>query len=262
MSRARAALALLALPLLGGCLATRRDVQDLQSQMETMRASQEQLLRELERRQAALLDSLSSQQLRTRGDLATRLLAIERQMVQIQELTGQGQQQLSQLRRQLDQAQQQELLRRAEAATADTSGSDAAPAPERPAPASNASAEETFNTATAALRRGSLATARSLFEDFLRAHPQHRLAPDAQFSIGETWAGRDPARALAAYARVVELYPNSTRAPTALLRAGLIETARGNRTEARARFNQVVRAYPRSPDATQARAELRRLGTE
>jgi TolA-binding protein len=78
--------------------------------------------------------------------------------------------------------------------------------------------------------------------------------------VGETFAqGRDPARAVQAFARVAELYPASPRAATALYRQGQVELARGNRTAARTAFQHVVRAYPRAPEADQARAEIARL---
>ena len=85
------------------------------------------------------------------------------------------------------------------------------------------------------------------------------LFPNAQFYIAETFA-REPDQAIPEFARVVEQYPTSARAPAALMRIGALELARGNRTEARARFNQVVRAYPRAPEAEEARSELARLG--
>src|SRR5690606_29347998 len=87
----------LLLPLTAGC-ATKRDVRDLQAGMSQMQATQEQLLRELQRQNAAILDSLHIQDVRIRGDFTNQLVQIERQLVQIQELTGQGQQRLNELR--------------------------------------------------------------------------------------------------------------------------------------------------------------------
>lgn len=234
--------ALLLLPLLGAC-ATKRDLRDLRTEVRT---GQEDMLRELRRQNELLLDSLSRQDVRTRGDLMNRLLQLERQMVQIQELSGQSQQRLSDLREQID------ARAREAAAATDTSRTAA--------PASAGDPQELFNTSLAALRRNSLSTARSGFGEFLRNFPQHPLASDAQFHIGESYAEADPERALQAYARVVQQYPGSAKAPTALYRAGLIEVQRGNRTEARTLFNQVVRAYPRSTEATSAREQLQSLG--
>ena len=40
-----------------------------------------------------------------------------------------------------------------------------------------------------------------------------------------------------------------------------LEIARGDRTEARAHLNQILRSYPRSDEAEEARTQLDRLGT-
>ncbi|HYW10353.1 MAG TPA: tetratricopeptide repeat protein, partial [Longimicrobium sp.] len=130
------------------------------------------------------------------------------------------------------------------------------------APAEAGDPDELYEAAQAALRRGSVGTARAGFEEFIRANPQHRLAADAQYNIGQSYEqGRDPAGALAAYGRVVELYPTSGRAAAALLRMGRLELGRGNRTAARTHLNAIVQRFPRAPEATEARTELQRLGT-
>jgi tol-pal system protein YbgF len=247
---ARVAVAVALLPLLGAC-ATKSDVRDLRNDMEAQRAAQDAAIERLLQRTDALLDSLSGQNVRMRGDLANRMVAIERQLVQIQELTGQGQQQLRDLRRQID--------TRASDERRPVDGEPGAGAPA----AAAGSADELYEASVTALRRGSVSTARSGFEEFLRANPQHRLAPEAQFNIGQAFEqGQDPARALEAYGRVVELYPTSPRAPAALLRMGLVEGQRGNRAQARTRFDQLLRAYPNTAEADEARRELNRMGRE
>jgi TolA-binding protein len=258
MSR-RAVLALALLPALGGCLATQRDVRDLRAQLDQVRGSQDrqtQTLAEIQRQSRAMLDSLSSQNVRARGDVANRLLQMERQLVQIQELTGQGQQQVAALRAQM--AQRAAELQRQQQDSARDAEDRAQPEPATPQPVANA--EDAYNSALAAYRRGSLLTARAGFEEYLRGAPQGRYAADAQLYVGETFAqGRDPGRAVEAFARVAELYPGSPRAATAVFRQGQVELARGNRAAARAAFQRVVRAYARAPEAERARIELARL---
>jgi TolA-binding protein len=260
VSRARAALAAGLLPLLAGCLATQRDVRDLRAQLDQVRSSQDQQTRtlaDIQRQTQRMLDSLTSQNVRSRGDLANRMLQLERQLVQIQELTGQGQQQVAALRQQMN-TRAQELARQEQDSARDDTASANPPAQVGPTPPANA--DDAYTNALAAYRRGSLLTARAGFEEYLRDAPQGRYAADAQLYVAETFAqGRDPARAVQAFARVAELYPSSPRAATALYRQGQVELARGSRTAARAAFTRVVRAYPRAPEADQARAELARL---
>ena len=244
--------ALLLVPLLGAC-ATKRDVRDLRDEMAAMRAAHDSAFREVQRENRAVLDSISDHNARLRGDLANRFLQVDRQLVQIQELTGQGQQRLQELREQINARAQQDAAREAEAAA--PAGSDTASSS-----GSGATADELYTTSMASLRRGSLQTARAGFQEFLRTYPSHRQAPDALFYVGETYnEGKDVQNALQTYAQVVQRYPTSARAPTALYRAGTLEAARGNRTEARALFNRVVQSYTRSPEATLARDQLAKL---
>lgn len=239
----RLLLAAVLLPLLGGC-ATKRDLRDLRVEIDSLRTGQAEAMRDIQRQNGQILDSLSAQNTRMRGDISNRFTDMDRQLVQIQELTGQGQRRLSELREQIN--------RREEAGVAE--GVAAAPQP-------TGSPEEVFNTALAALRRGSHTTARAGFEEVVRSHPEHALAAEAQFHIGESYQeGRDPTRAVEAYGRVLERYPNAPKAPTALYRTGIIELERGNRDRARTMLNQVVTAYPRSVEAPLAREQLQRLG--
>lgn len=239
----------LALPVAGGC-ATKKDLRQLRTEVEALRTSQEAtqqaLLQELRQQQALLLDSLSAKDVRLRGDLMNRMVALERQLVTVQELSGQSQQGLAVLRQEL--RQREEALRAATAAP----GEGALPA----GPAAG-NPDELFTSAQAALQRGSFTTARAGFEEFVRSFPQHARAAEAQLAVGESYekAG-EPQRALDAYQRVLELYPSSTRAPTALFRSAQIEQERGNRDKSRLMLNQLITAYPRSPEATRAREQL------
>ena len=103
-------------PLLGGC-ATKGDIRDLQANIGDVEASQQRMLNELRRQNEEILASLEAQDARLRGDLLAQLVQIERQLVQIQELTGQGQQRLAELRETLQ--RNERALRSAPQPTAD-----------------------------------------------------------------------------------------------------------------------------------------------
>jgi tol-pal system protein YbgF len=241
---------------LAACVATKQDVEELRLDMASQRAHQDSIFRVLVSRTEAMLDSLSDQNVRLRGDFANRLVAIERQLVQIQELSGQNQAQLAGLRQQIEQSAAE--ARRAQEAAAAASRDDTAEGGNEEA----GDPQELFDASVAALRRGSVGTARSGFEELIRTSPQHRLAPEAQYNIGQSYEqGREPASAITAYGRVVELYPTSPRAPAALLRMGRLELGRGNRTQARTHFNALVQRYARSAEAGEARTELQRMGS-
>jgi len=289
MKALRLALAAALLPSLAGCLATKQDLETLRTQMDADRAAQTRQIENLIARTQAMLDSLSTQNTRMRADMANRLLEVDRQLVQIQALGGQSQQQIRDLQRQLE---QRAAEARAAQDDADSVAADvAARPPARPAPAPERTtttrppadstrtatrptpprttprradgaptADEAYEAAMGAYRRGSLSTAREGFQEFLRIAPSDERAPDAQFYVGESYS-RDPDAAIAAYQRVVERWPSSPRASAALLRIAKLEIARGDRAEARAHLNQILRSYPRSDEAEEARTQLDRLGT-
>jgi len=298
MKALRLAAAALLLPL-AGCLATKRDLETLRTEIDADRAAdraaQQRQIDQLIARTQAMLDSLSGQNARMRADMANRMLQLDRQLTQIAALSGQSQQQIRDLQRQLEQraAEAREAQADADSAEADAAARPRPPAPvpvspDRPAvtrpPADTATrtptrptpprttparprpsdgaptADEAYEAALGAYRRGSLTTAREGFQEFLRIAPADPRAPDAQFYVGESYS-RDPDAAIAAYQRVVERWPSSPRASAALLRMAKLEIARGDRTEARAHLNQILRSYPRSDEADEARTQLDRLGT-
>jgi len=230
------------LPLLAGC-ATKRDLQDLQAEISQMQAAQERLLREVMSQNQTLLDSMSVQDIRLRGNIANQLLQIDRQLVQIQELTGQGQQGLADLRERL--RLNEEAQRRAQASLETPEAGDA---------------DELFESAEGALQRGSLSTARAAFVEFVGAFPQHERTPEARLYLANILNEEGATdEALEEYLRILELHPDAPEAASALFRAALIERGQGNVERARTYLNQLTAAYPTSPEAGVARTELNRM---
>jgi len=120
----------------------------------------------------ALEQALAAQQVlltQLRGDFRTELQAVRVELATIQELTGQSQQRLSELRRRFEEPVP------APAVPVDSGGLVAAPAPGGPGPGPG----QMYEMSLQQYRRGSLSTARLGFQEFLRAYPQHERAPDA-----------------------------------------------------------------------------------
>src|SRR5690606_41217051 len=138
---------------------------------------------------ACILDSLWVHGVRLRGDFSNRLAQVERQVVQIQELTGQGQQRRNELRESIA---AREEARRQTQVTID--------------PATVGDPDELFESAEAALDRGSIATARAGFEEFTAALPRPPLAPAARLYPAAMLNGEvDIDAALDQYSRVLQL---------------------------------------------------------
>src|SRR2546427_12907910 len=143
-----------------------------------------------------------------RGDLRTELLSVQQQLVSVQELTGQRQQRLTELRSRIE-ARNQQQDNAGPSGGAGAGGTPVGPSgnPAGPGP------DQMYDLSLQQYRRGSLATARLGLREFLRVFPTHEHAADALFYVGETWAGENPASAAAGYQQAVKTYPHSSRPP-------------------------------------------------
>jgi tol-pal system protein YbgF len=250
--------------LAAGACATKGDIRILQNDLQVMRVESAQAdstrKRQLDLVIAALgvsRDSIlviSKRLAKFQGDAAGELYALNQQLIQVQELTGQSQRRLQELRASMEERAQQLATPPAPVVgtapdASSTAGSTATPGP-----------NQLFQLALDQLRRGSTGAARLGFADLLKQYPTADIAPDAQFYVAESYAQEgNQAAADSAYALVVSQFPKSPRAPTALYkRARILQTA-GNTAAARAALNQVIRDYPRSDEAALAREQLRTL---
>jgi tol-pal system protein YbgF len=241
---------------LAGCV-TKGDVQRVEEDValfkaetarrDSARAAQ---LTEVIRVQQRILDSLTSSRRaigQLRGDLASDLYNMQQQLVQLQELTGQSQQRLSELRTQLE--------ARGEQLAATTPGDTA-----RPGASTAASADQMYEASLAQLRRGSTSTARLGLREMLRVYPNSERAGDALYFIGQSFAAENPDSAAAYYEQVVQKYPTSSRAASALYNLGLLAERRKETRRAREAYQRVVQRYPQSDEAALARDRLKALG--
>lgn len=250
--------------VLGGC-ATRGDVRRLEDAVLLMRAesarndsaaaSEVRALVALTRRTGDSVGAIRAQIVQIKGDLSGELYAIAQQLVQVQELTGQSQQRLTELRTQLE-ARGEQI---AEPSAGPPTAAPGAPVPSTDS-ASGPTADQIYQASLQQLRRGSVNTARSGFRELLRRHPQSPRAADAVYFIGESFAAESPDSAQRYYQQVVDRYASSPRAATGLYKLGLLAEGRRDAAAARGFYTRVVQAYPNSDEAALARDRLRSLG--
>lgn len=256
----------LLLPAATACVATRNDVLRLERQLTEQRqaavrsdSATAAALTAIGRLLQGVADSVAAQQaalVRLRGDMRVDLTSVQQQLVAIQELTGQSQQRLSELRASLAERGQPA----AAPAAAPGPGPAAAAAPGPAADAADAEADQLYDLALQQLRRGSPGTARAGFTEFLRRFPSHARAPDAVFFTGEAWGTEQrPDSAAAAYRSVAQRWPQHARAPASVYRLGLLALGAGRTAEARDAFTRVVTQYPTAEEAALARERLRTL---
>lgn len=89
------------------------------------------------------------------------------------------------------------------------------------------------------------ALAEQAFRDFLKKYPSERLAPEAQYWLGESLYQRQRYRdAGESFLAVTTKYEHSGKAPEALLRLGQSLAAMHQKEAACATFGEVARKYP------------------
>jgi len=266
VSRIRRTL-ILGLGLCSGC-ALRGDVRKVELQVEALRAemTRSDSARRVERDSlarvlVAVQATISAEQnalVQIRGDIRSDLQAVQQQLMALQELTGQSQQRLSELRSRLSNPAP------APPPPADTTTGGGAPASTAPATPSGGAGspgpDQMYDLTMQQYRRGSFTTARLGFREFLRLYPNDERASDALYFVGESFAPENPDSASAVYQEVVKRFPNSPRAPSALYKLGLLAQQRGDKAGARTFFARVLAGYPRSDEANLARDRLQALG--
>jgi tol-pal system protein YbgF len=237
--------------------ATKKDVDSIRAELAAVQARQETIsatVADLDESVSVALEAQRSLFVTVRGDLLRQLDDMERQLVEIQQLLGQSQIVLNNLRERMEQRQ----AVREEMGTivpVDTSGGRVGEME-----GTGGDARSLYTAAIEQFRREAYNTARAGFEEFLVDYPADELAPDAQYYLAETYRMEEEVDlAIREYNRVVELYPNSRAAPTALYKAGLLQVEQGNKDSACQYFQRVLAGYPRSDESRLARDQAERL---
>jgi len=109
----------------------------------------------------------------------------------------------------------------------------------------SASPKDEYDLAYGYVLRKDYALAEQAFRDFLKKYPSERLAPDAQYWLGESLYQRQRYRdAGESFLAVTTKYDRSGKAPEALLRLGQSLAMLGNNEQACATFGEVGRRFP------------------
>ena len=254
----------LAALVVAGCMASKTDIQLLQTDIQTMRtestrsdsarrAQIEQVLAQVIRTNDSIR-IVSARLSKLQADVQNDHYEMNRNILTLQELSGQSQRRLQELRGAMEERSQPAPAPASPAPGPDSvrasAGAGAAPGP-----------GQLFQSSLDQLRRGSVGVARSGFEELLRTYPTYEDAPEAMVYIAETYAAeRNQAAADSVYGLVVQRYPRSPKAATALYKRALVLKSAGQSAAARASLERIVREYPRSDEAALAREQLRTLG--
>ncbi|MEI6202495.1 MAG: tol-pal system protein YbgF [Enhydrobacter sp.] len=138
-------------------------------------------------------------------------------------------------------------------------GQTAVAAPPPAAAGNSAGADQMYNDAFKLLQDGDYAGAERGFKAFVQRHPQHVLAGNAEYWLGETYyARRDYQSAAAAFAEGYKLYKTSPKGPDNLLKLGVTLSAMGRKPDACAIFARFNQDYPKATDLQKRRVDQER----
>lgn len=117
-----------------------------------------------------------------------------------------------------------------------------------------------YEEAYADYTAGQWSLAINAFETYLKTYPRSELADDAQYYIGESYAGDNKFReAVAAYEKVISDYPASNMLPEAWYKVGISYERLKQPDRARTAFQYVIKNFPESQAAALAKQALARL---
>ena len=201
---------------------------------------------------------------RERTRLAEQVKAIDAQQAFVLAETKAVRQELDQLQKEVGQvgAALRELRLAVEDVERKAAAAPAAVAA-KPGPggALEASPEKLYASAMASFRSEEHGQAVLEFSELVDRFPQHPLASNSQYWIGEVYyRQRDFRQALVEFQKLVDGYPQSAQVPEALLKLGLCHRALKDTAAARESFERVVKSYPGTNAASQARTLLSQLG--
>lgn len=99
--------------------------------------------------------------------------------------------------------------------------------------------------------------ARDKFISFVEKYPEHELAVNAMYWIGETLYGNKKyENAILQFQDVIQMYPHHSKIPAALLKQGLAFYELGDTRNAKIILQKVRDKYPTSPEAQKAQQRL------
>ncbi len=254
------------MPVLSGCFfATKQDIDKLQQDIVGTRVSssaadsvQRVQLIEVSRSVRTLTDSISALSKRLaamRTASEGEMTAMKEDISQLQDLSGQSEQRLRDMRATLEEKrQQQQDVASAPAPAPDSAGTVVA------APASGPGPLQLLQAGRDQLLKGGNASARSAFSELIAKYPKSEYVPEAMFYMAQAYAAeRNTDAADAEYAALITRFPNSPRVPTAMYKRALQFQAAKKTAQAKKLYQDIIKRFPRSDEAALADERLQSI---
>jgi tol-pal system protein YbgF len=244
-----------------GCFfATKSDFDNLQMQLIGARAGsnaadsvQRAYLVDMSRTVRSLNDSINALSKRVnamRTANESDLAAMKQDISQLQDLSGQSERQLRDMRAAVEEKTGQTDV----APRTDSVDPNAGPAVGGPGPG------QLLQAGRDQLLKGGNSAARAAFGELISKYPKSDLVPEAMFYSAQAYAAeRNADAADAEYASLIAKYPTSPRVPTAMYKRALQMQASKKTAEAKRMFQDIIKRFPRSDEAALADERLQSI---
>ena len=245
----------------GSCFfATKQDFDKLQQDIVVARATssatdsvQRAQLVDVSRSVRTLGDSINALSKRVsamRTASESEMTAMKEDISQLQDLSGQSEQRMRDVRAALEEKRQQQ-----EPASAPDSSTGVTNAP-----ASGPGPLQLLQAGRDQLLKGGNAAARSAFSELIRKYPTSEYVPEAMFFTAQAYsAERNPDAADAQYVALISRFPRSPRVPTAMYKRALHLQSQKKTAEAKRIFQDIIKRFPRSDEAALADERLQSI---
>jgi tol-pal system protein YbgF len=256
-----APLAAVLIPLLcGSCFfATKQDIDRLQADIVGTRTSssaadsvQRTQLVEVSRSVRTLSDSISALSRRIsamRTASESEMTAMKEDISQLQDLSGQSEQRLRDVRAALEEKRQQEPAPAPDSSAAGSTAPSTGPGP-----------LQLLQAGRDQLLKGGNASARSAFSELITKYPKSEYVPEAMFYTAQAYAAeRNLDAADAQYTALISRFPSSPRVPTAMYKKALHLQSQKKTAEAKKLFQDIIKRFPRSDEAALADERLQSI---
>jgi tol-pal system protein YbgF len=243
-----------------GCFASKTDFLKLQDDVALTRASdaaadsaQREQLASISRSLRALSDSLSALNRRViamRSTSETEVAALRQDISQLQDLSGQSEQRLREMRATIE---AKTRAPEGEPITADNPDAGTSSAT-GPGPA------QLLQLGRDLLLKGGNASARSAFTELVSRYPNSEYAPEAVFYSAQAFAAEKNLNAAdSTYVVLIARFPNSPRVATALYKRAQHMQGTKRTAQARQLYQEIIKRFPRSDEAALAEERLQSI---
>ena len=123
------------------------------------------------------------------------------------------------------------------------------------APVKTQSAEDIYKQGMTAINAGNNEEAAQKFTALMTKYPEHKLAGNAQYWLGEAYyAQKDYAKAAVAFGKGLEKYKDGNKGADSLLKLGMSMRELGKKDEAYTAFKTLPTEFPKAEDVTKTKA--------